>query len=494
MSTGLVSKRHKDVEDLQNGFHGGRSMMPDTPCKRHSLIGESPSVPLPDTAIGKARNIRHSFGTPSTPFNLHSSHPASESLGKGISIFGSNFNGRGANRRGSFLSVDGDDHSQSPTANIDSQSSNDFELPPTPTKQAIAATHSQNEVASGGSAKSVLHIQDLEAPSGPRPRASQFNENSKSIPTGVSKGNVDGAQINIMESPSVALRFRSYFSIPSFNSSRSLRNFKSRTPPPLQSCTSPFTRSRKSETKPSPLSPASPIQERREQMSPHTPRESMIPPDPSRLSISAHTDGPSFQPLTDLASSTAVFPPATPTASRESFHSLGNGKLRLSASTNVAMIDIDPSITRRFDKVELIGTGEFSHVYRVTKTQEAESSRSYFSLQITRSSPKTPIADRVWAVKKSRHAYIGPKDRQRKIQEVKVLKALAHAADHTVRFFDSWEERNHLFIQTEFCEEGSLDLFLKEVGLKARLDDFRTWKILLEISLVGKRSTLLTVF
>jgi mitosis inhibitor protein kinase SWE1 len=89
----------------------------------------------------------------------------------------------------------------------------------------------------------------------------------------------------------------------------------------------------------------------------------------------------------------------------------------------------------------------------------------------------------VWAVKRSRYPYAGAKDRQRKIHEVDVLKALGQS-DHIVTFVDSWEEQGHLYIQTEFCEEGTLDVFLAQAGLKARLDDFRIWKILLELSLV----------
>jgi mitosis inhibitor protein kinase SWE1 len=71
-----------------------------------------------------------------------------------------------------------------------------------------------------------------------------------------------------------------------------------------------------------------------------------------------------------------------------------------------------------------------------------------------------------------------------KIHEVDVLKALGHS-DHVVAFVDSWEENRHLYIQTEFCEEGTLDVFLAHVGLKARLDDFRIWKILLELAQVS---------
>lgn len=89
----------------------------------------------------------------------------------------------------------------------------------------------------------------------------------------------------------------------------------------------------------------------------------------------------------------------------------------------------------------------------------------------------------VWAVKKSKQPYLGLKDRERRIREVDVLKALTNS-DHTIAFVNSWEDNGRLYIQTEFCEEGSLDAFLAQVGLKARLDDFRIWKILLELTLV----------
>lgn len=89
----------------------------------------------------------------------------------------------------------------------------------------------------------------------------------------------------------------------------------------------------------------------------------------------------------------------------------------------------------------------------------------------------------VWAVKKSKQPYFGLKDRERRIREVDILKSLTHS-DHIIAFMDSWEQSGHLYIQTEFCEEGGLDVFLAQVGLKARLDDFRIWKILLELAVV----------
>ena len=57
-------------------------------------------------------------------------------------------------------------------------------------------------------------------------------------------------------------------------------------------------------------------------------------------------------------------------------------------------------------------------------------------------------------------------------------------AEHIVQLIDSWEEHNSLYIQTEYCEEGTLNTFLAKVGAKGRLDDFRIWKILSELAQV----------
>ncbi|MCJ1263619.1 hypothetical protein MMC22_003489 [Lobaria immixta] len=485
MSTGLISKRHKDIEDPQPGFHGGRSLMPDTPCKRTSLMGTSPPAIAPDSAIGNPRQMRHSFGTPSTPFSPHSTRPAPETFGKGMSIFGSNFDGGSILRGTSFRGIDTDDHLQSPPTKYDSQSSTEFELPPTPTKQALTSNNARIVHGMGPLLQNVVQ-DDLDAPASTRRESRRLDQNSKSIPLPLQTpfGRADGnSDSTTDEPPSVALRFRSYSLVPSsFTRSRFLRNHRAPSPLWNTSCSSPSFQSIRSETKTSPLSPASPVSQRLEPRSPHTPRDSMAPPDPSGLSISAHGDGQLFRPVNEVANGAAIFPPATPTASREHFASIGNGRSSLNSSHNIPAADVDPSLKSKFDKVELIGTGEFSQVYRVTQAQESKATRSCFSHQSPHVSPRKPMPDRVWAVKKSRHPYLGLRDRQRRFQEVTALKELGHA-DHIINFFDSWEDKNHLYIQTEFCEEGSLDVFLSEVGQKARLDDFRIWKIMLELSL-----------
>jgi mitosis inhibitor protein kinase SWE1 len=206
----------------------------------------------------------------------------------------------------------------------------------------------------------------------------------------------------------------------------------------------------------------------------------MLPPDPSGLSISNPRDGQAVK-----SGVTSMPPPATPTTGRDYFAKIGDVRISTTPISGFAPAEIDESLTSRFEKVEMIGTGEFSRVYRVTQAPVSASQSFYYGRSVSPSegTPPTPLSERVFAVKKSRQPYQGIRDRQRKLQEVNVLKALGHS-DHVVHFLDSWEEKNYLYIQTEFCEEGSLDLFLSQVGRKGRLDDFRIWKIMLELSQV----------
>lgn len=482
MSTGLISKRNKNVEDPQIAFNvSSKEHMPDTPCKRHSLLGATTPVPVPDIAVGKSRQVRHSFGTPSTPFNLHSSRPAKGTYARGMNIFGSGYNAGGINRRGSFASIDGEDASQSPSNNFESQSSTDDVLF-TPTKQAlgpgvtgVSACHQTPEHNSG-----FLIVAGAESP--------LFESDRKSVRFGTPSGSADGDSDCMMDdSPSAALRFGSHTSFhSSFTLSRTSRNNKSPTPLKKTFHTAP-ARLKSPKPRSDVGSPASPIRSLFDRPPPHTPRDGVMPPDPSRLSISAQTSGSVMQPMDSMINSSSMFAPATPTTSRDSAVIFGKSRSSFASSTTVPLIDVDASLTSRFDRVELIGTGEFSYVYRVKKAQESKRTRGYFSLPLSNGSPNTPLPDRIWAVKKSRHAYIGPRDRQRKLQEAKTLKALGQS-DHVLQLFDDWEDKGHLYIQTEFCEEGSLDLFLGQIGRKARLDDFRIWKILLELSLVSSRS------
>jgi mitosis inhibitor protein kinase SWE1 len=223
--------------------------------------------------------------------------------------------------------------------------------------------------------------------------------------------------------------------------------------------------------------PVSPRNDKSDRPSPHTPLDGFFPPDPSGLTISGRADKGSMK-----APTTTPLIPATPTGPREYFANFSNRPSLNLASADAA--NIDGSLTARFEKVDLIGSGEFSQVYRVSQPPESSPYHKIYSVSTTsRPSSRGSIPEKVWAVKRSRYPYTGVRDRQRKIHEVDVLKTLGQS-EHIVSFVDSWEENCHLYIQTEFCEEGTLDVFLAQAGLKARLDDFRIWKILLELSQV----------
>ncbi|KAI9036586.1 tyrosine protein kinase SWE1 [Aspergillus affinis] len=379
MSTGLISKKNRNAEDPPN--MGFSKNMPDTPCKRPINLFPTGQKAQPELSLGRSTLVRPSDATSHSPSNPMSTRPKLGPFARGMGIFGNSFSRPEASRRGSFVSVDGDEgmQSQSPSARHDSQPLSEYDLPPTPTKQTFFP--------------------------------------SRTYPPATS-------QIASLERLSEAMGTNS-----------------------------------------------SPLHDRFQRGSPRTPQDHIFPPDPSGLSISAPNEQHSVQ--TDFNSSEL---PATPTGPRDSL--LQSGKRTSLTLSGYHAPDVDPSLTSRFEKVELSGTGEFSQVYRVAEPHDQGVS-SLFSSQPK--SPK-PVLEQVWAVKKSKQPYSGLKDRERRIREVDVLKSLTNS-DHIISFTDSWEDNGHLYIQTEFCEEGSLDVFLAQVGLKARLDDFRIWKILLELSI-----------
>ncbi|CAI4215142.1 unnamed protein product [Parascedosporium putredinis] len=189
--------------------------------------------------------------------------------------------------------------------------------------------------------------------------------------------------------------------------------------------------------------------------SPKTPLDGMLHLDPSRFSISNNGNGSAerYSPV-----------PVTPSTSQ--------GDRRIVTPIHVnkqSRIDIDGHLVERFHSVEEIGRGEFSVVYRVAEPKRVDP-------------PVTPAPGSAFAVKKTRHIFAGPRDRDRKMKEVEILKSLVHAK-HVLRFVDSWEMQGHLYIQTEYCDEGTLQGFLNDVGHRGRMDDFRLWKILYDMLL-----------
>jgi mitosis inhibitor protein kinase SWE1 len=384
-STGLMSKKNRNVDEPTGVY-----VMPDTPSKRQSYPPsqtdrtdaiDTPLVKRGSSLFGNLSRPQPQFGTTSTPFSTHVSKFSTGSFGKGTSIFGDS--GSSHQRRGSFVSIDGDDDclpdSQSPTANrmIDCQSNSD-DMPPTPTK------------GYGGSSR---------------------------------------------RSKESSLRRKTFRSRPSIGDD----TFAA----PDGDNTMSFGSS-----------------------SPQSPRDASFGPDANRLSISGNRRG-----SINFNSSLSSFPPATPTTPRDHsvFFAADKGAIPIGLTKN----DVDEALSSRFSEVRELdgGEGEFSKVYRVS--------------QPVQSSPRvSPAGSQVWVVKKSRKPYLGAGDRQRKLREVEVLYAL-RGNDHVLDIKDHWEVNSHLYIQTEYCEGGNLRRFLDTVGYSSRLDDFRIWKILLELSMVS---------
>lgn len=393
MSTGLISKRNRNVEDSSTI---GAGPMPDTPSKKaHAHI-----APTPHGSFCVAPLNGQAFESPSTPVHNRVHHASS--LFRSSNIFAAPL--AGSQRRGSFLGINDSELGQSPTHQLKSQSSIE-DLPPTPTKSMNASSRPQSKGKSSSLRSSLFGRRSSLGPE-------TFlvpNQDSVSPPK-----TSDGKLIDLVTCLilTFAIGYEIAISLPS------------------------------------------------REISPHTPSDSFTPPDPSRLSISAEHRSSTLFPSNS-------FPPATPTGPRDQPF---NASLRQSfASSGYFANDVDTSLTSRFRNVSTFGIGEFSQVYKVEGV-----------LNAVAGSPNS-ASHAVWAVKKSRKPYIGVKDRQRKMQEVQILHQL-RGHEHVIELTDSWESKSHLYIQTQFCENGNLKDFLSQTGFKGRLDDFRIWKILLELS------------
>ncbi|PTD03307.1 Mitosis inhibitor protein kinase wee1 [Fusarium culmorum] len=444
-STGLISKVNRNLEEDADK----KMAPPDTPCKKHS----NPFATFPHRP-GRVNN-RNSFGgIPSTPFSnggtqVPNSNPFSRP-GKGMSIFQRGSASRGA-RRGSVLSLDGDEHNLF-NDTLDFSTPMEGDAPPTPTKNTLTPSLSkvsEHSFESPQDNHSPTANRVIHAPTpifgNPVPREATCKSGS-AAPNALA-GSIDNSsrplRAGCLYSPS------SHLPLSSLSRSRARRGLHSPSPlstvslrHSISSPTQTFTKSKLSVS-------ASPLDGRR------------TPQTPARA-------GDSF--------SDNMAPPVTPTAGRD----LRSSTSLLVTPVNVrtSNVDLDVSLSSRFEKVEQIGKGEFSLVYRVTQVDQQKMTFDDFIATPS----KSPTKGKVFAVKKSKQPFQGPRDRETKLREAEILKALSHS-EHVVQYFDNWEHNYHLYIQTEYCEEGTLDKFLGNVGRGGRLDDFRIFKILQDLCL-----------
>ncbi|KAK1770935.1 mitosis inhibitor protein kinase [Phialemonium atrogriseum] len=466
MSTGLVSKMNRNPER-----ESPKTLMPDTPCKKHPYASNT----FPPQVGSGRRQARPSFGSPSTPFSTF--HQSRGSAFGNPEKIGSLFKPvrTGHSRRASLLSLDGDDA----LGNFDA------DLPPTPTKNILfrpLGTSSRVNATPNPPRTLPVPTSAIGLSLGSQAALSSCKSKSLISPGETSETWSAGQLSDAVKPLHMLASAPSPRLPPSFSSvsrGRPRRGAIS-TPSPLTvAVTVPLTGASKNGlANSSCLAPASPLEHAGTPggSSPRTPQDSMGPPDAGRLSLS--------NPLDDQASAgeemKSIRPPATPTTrGREALTAFGERRA-ITPVHGPGLSAVDEGLILRFDKAEAVGKGEFSQVFRVTKYSAPVLFAASFVTTPSRRTPQSEKTSEVYAVKKTRFPYHGPKDRESKLREVNVLKALSHC-DHVVRYVNSWEYNCHLYIQTEYCDEGSLDGFLKKIGTTGRLDDFRIWKIMLEL-------------
>ncbi|SCV03353.1 LANO_0G03620g1_1 [Lachancea nothofagi CBS 11611] len=146
-----------------------------------------------------------------------------------------------------------------------------------------------------------------------------------------------------------------------------------------------------------------------------------------------------------------------------------NAKVSRSTSPSLEQAHTSPDshLSTKFMNVGSIGSGQFSSVYQVTFQP-------------------TGIK---YAVKSMRPNKFN--STARILQEIEILSQISDSTldeegkDYVLNFISSWKYQGYFYVMTEYCENGDLDSFLKEqiISKNARLEDWRIWKIIVELSL-----------
>ncbi|KAK6951187.1 hypothetical protein Daesc_007718 [Daldinia eschscholtzii] len=487
-STGLVSKMDLHKKQFSISAYGA---VPDTPCKKPpSGFATYPPPPMTGNIKARGRHIKYAFERPPSPFeSITPNRPENPFTDQPRPVL---FGGFGHSRRVSQLSMCSDD-GRSPLGKLGgSESSNDGDLPPTPTKQQTASRSTSG--LSRLSTESPTSNRRLPASMSPfgtgaalqqDPAAScKYHLPKRSCNDRQGRENatpVEGA-VNLPTPAVQETCSNTCLSLPSFSRSRAQRgSFSSPARLETRSMKTPLVKppAKVQFAKSSPVITASPLERlefAEKTTSPRTPQGNCAPLDASRLSISNANDGFLFPGTGDRHT---PFPPATPTTRHENVPAFFERRA-ITPINGMPSHDLDEGLISRFGKVEFIGKGEFSYVYKVTEAAQPARmvQSSFFSTPTHRAT--SPPASKVYAVKKLTLPIQGNKDRALRFREVSVLENLK-GCDHILQLVNSWEDEGCLYIQTEYCEEGSLNAFLSFVGLKGRLDDFRIWKIMLEI-------------
>ncbi|KAF7487320.1 Hypothetical predicted protein [Marmota monax] len=177
--------------------------------------------------------------------------------------------------------------------------------------------------------------------------------------------------------------------------------------------------------------------------SPSTPKSLVSPPEISStgklLPRSSKHLRHTFVPLMDESTSLALVNvnPFTPESYRQSFlqvRKLARRKKSVLQETNMAS-----RYEKEFLEVEKIGVGEFGTVYKCIKRLDGC----------------------VYAIKRSTKPFTELSNENLSLHEVYAHAVLGHHP-HVVRYYSSWAEDDHVIIQNEYCNGGSLQAAISE--------------------------------
>lgn len=146
-----------------------------------------------------------------------------------------------------------------------------------------------------------------------------------------------------------------------------------------------------------------------------------------------------------------------------------NAKISRSTSPSVEQFQTSPDshLSTKFLNVSSIGSGQFSTVYQVT----FEQTNTKYAVKSMKPNKYNTSA--------------------RILQEIDILSKISETTldeegkEYVLNFISSWKYQGFFYVMTEYCENGDLDTFLKKqiISKNTRLEDWRIWKIIVELSL-----------
>lgn len=159
----------------------------------------------------------------------------------------------------------------------------------------------------------------------------------------------------------------------------------------------------------------------------------------------------------------------------------------------------NPFLIKSFNnQVKLLGKGEFSQVYQVNFQNKAYAIKQLVNKTkngsfINTNKQKVCLNTELNTDPISKHLGILNMEKVAFSEEVEVLNAIKRSQHHTqnirdnyakyiINYVDFFQFESNNYIVAEFYEKGTLDQFLLSHGITNKLDEFRIWKILLELT------------